>query len=247
MHLCDTPRAPQAKAVSDPLKKPLSLLCAGLEDVAKYTQGLASGAPTPAGPNAMRSHPELTRACAARRGARAAQLVPHREGLLAWRGASLPLAHAELSVSGCVRPCADIVPVLRFSQYTLILPASKQLPKACIRDKRGAAMCKLRRTVGVRLPADPVCDAILQALSRPLLCTSVRVQRPDSEPGSQWLADPARIRDELGSAVDFVVDAGLRAESPSTVVDLSGPMPRLLRRGKGDWCAPCACIRRHSG
>ena len=38
------PRAPQAKAVSDPLKKPLSLLCAGLEDVAKYTQGLASGA-----------------------------------------------------------------------------------------------------------------------------------------------------------------------------------------------------------
>ena len=127
-------------------------------------------------------------------------------------------------------------------QYTLILPASKQLPKACIRDKRGAAVCKLRRTVGVRLPADPVCDAILQALSRPLLCTSVRVQRPDSEPGSQWLADPARIRDELGSAVDFVVDAGLRAESPSTVVDLSGPMPRLLRRGKGDWCVPGVCL-----
>ena len=125
--------------------------------------------------------------------------------------------------------------------YTLILPASKQLPKACIRDKRGAAVCKLRRTVGVRLPADPVCDAILQGLSRPLLCTSVRVQRPD-EPGSQWLADPARIRDELGSAVDFVIDAGLRAGAPSTVVDLSGPMPRLLRRGKGDWCVSFAIV-----
>jgi tRNA A37 threonylcarbamoyladenosine synthetase subunit TsaC/SUA5/YrdC len=134
------------------------------------------------------------------------------------------------------------------AQYTLILPASKQLPKACIRDKRGAAVCKLRRTVGVRLPADPICDAILQGLSRPLLCTSVRVQRPDSEPGSQWLADPARIRDELGSSVDFVIDAGLRAVAPSTVVDLSGPMPRLLRRGKGDWCVFCEpCKLRCSG
>jgi tRNA A37 threonylcarbamoyladenosine synthetase subunit TsaC/SUA5/YrdC len=135
--------------------------------------------------------------------------------------------------------CADACILPWHAQYTLILPASKQLPKACIRDKRGAAVCKLRRTVGVRLPADPICDAILQGLSRPLLCTSVRVQRPDSEPGSQWLADPARIRDELGSSVDFVIDAGLRAVAPSTVVDLSGPMPRLLRRGKGDWCVFC--------
>ena len=50
------------------------------------------------------------------------------------------------------------------------------------------------------------------------------------------MADPARIRDAC-PGLDFVIDAGLRAESPSTVVDLSGPMPRLLRRGKGDWCA----------
>jgi hypothetical protein len=122
-------------------------------------------------------------------------------------------------------------------QYTLILPAGKALPKACIRDKRGAAVCKLRRTVGVRLPDDPVCAAILARLSRPLLCTSVRVQRPDNADASQWLADPARIRDALaGRGVDFIVDAGLRAVAPSTVVDLSGPMPRLLRRGKGDWC-----------
>ena len=35
------------------------------------------------------------------------------------------------------------------------------------------------------------------------------------------------------------MDAGLRAVAPSTVVDLSGPMPRVLRRGKGDWCAQC--------
>ena len=111
-------------------------------------------------------------------------------------------------------------------------------------------MCKLRRTVGVRLPDDPVCAAILARLPRPLLCTSVRVQHTDnpSADASQWLADPARIRDAMaGRGVDFIVDAGLRAEAPSTVVDLSGPMPRLLRRGKGDWCARChddgACVR----
>jgi hypothetical protein len=72
------------------------------------------------------------------------------------------------------------------------------------------------------------------------------VQRPDNADASQWLADPARIRDALaGRGVDFIVDAGLRAVAPSTVVDLSGAMPRLLRRGKGDWCvrAPARTAR----
>jgi hypothetical protein len=232
----------QAKAVSDPLKKPLSLLCAGLDDVAKYTQGLASGALTPRLSRCCTAE-ELTWACLQARGpaSRTCSASPRR----ACPAGCVPPALSEqclLFVSQLL-----LTPTSWLAQYTLILPASKQLPKACIRDKRGAAVCKLRRTVGVRLPADPICDAILQGLSRPLLCTSVRVQRPDSEPGSQWLADPARIRDELGSSVDFVIDAGLRAVAPSTVVDLSGPMPRLLRRGKGDWCACKPCELRCSG
>ena len=125
-------RSPQIKAVSNPLRKPLSLLCSGLEDIAKYTTGLPSGA-GPGQPNLFRI---------------AKQCLP--------------------------------------GGYTLILPAGKALPKACIRDRRGAAVCKLRRTVGVRLPDDPVCAAILAALPRPLLCTSVRVERPDNADASQW-------------------------------------------------------------
>ncbi len=149
------------------------------------------------------------------------------------------LAHAFRFCACACRHCFDAshCTLHRPQQYTLILPAGKALPKACIRDKRGAAVCKLRRTVGIRLPDDPVCSYILANLSRPLLCTSVRVARPEGAgDAAQWLADPARIRDALaGRGVDFIVDAGLRAVAPSTVVDLSGPMPRLLRRGKGDW------------
>lgn len=116
--------------------------------------------------------------------------------------------------------------------YTLILPASKTLPKNCILDKRGNVVCKLRRTVGVRMPDDPICQALLQQLDRPLLCTSVRVP---ADSGSLWLEDPADILDQYArSGISFVLNGGVRQAEPSTVIDLSVSEPKLLRQGKGD-------------
>ncbi|KAH7421334.1 hypothetical protein KP509_13G051500 [Ceratopteris richardii] len=125
--------------------------------------------------------------------------------------------------------------------YTFILPASKEMPKQCTNFGGGAESCAPRKSVGVRMPNDVICESILRELDGPLICTSVR--RPADD---DWLLDPAIILDTYGASegkegLDFVVDGGLRIADPSTVVDLTGAIPVLLRRGKGpveDWMLP---------
>ena len=103
--------------------------------------------------------------------------------------------------------------------YTFIFAASTEAPRIMLRK---------RRTVGIRLPDNPIALAILAAFGEPLLTTSVR--------GSQdeYLVDPATIDDDLGSQVELVVGGGPLATELSTIVDLSGPEPVIVRRGKGD-------------
>lgn len=122
--------------------------------------------------------------------------------------------------------------------YTFILPASKEMPKQCTNFGGNAASCAPRKSVGVRMPNDAICQAILKELDTPLICTSVR--RPSDD---EWMLDPVIISDTYGTSegkegVDFVVDGGVRIADPSTVVDMTGTKPVLLRRGKGvveDW------------
>ncbi|KAK9823103.1 hypothetical protein WJX72_000273 [[Myrmecia] bisecta] len=113
--------------------------------------------------------------------------------------------------------------------YTFILLASKQLPKQCVDYLTGKS--KTRRSVGVRLPADDICQALLSQLDRPLLCSSMYV---DQESPLR-LADAAVLADQYaGRGIDFVVDSGQRMAEGSTIIDLTGPEPQLLRQGKGD-------------
>ncbi|GAQ89873.1 hypothetical protein KFL_005720030 [Klebsormidium nitens] len=120
--------------------------------------------------------------------------------------------------------------------YTFILKASKALPKQCANFGGSlAASCAPRKSVGVRMPADPICAALLERLDRPLLCTSVRTKSEE-----EWMLDPVYIADEYKltkngeKGVDFVVDGGQRMATPSTVVDMTGATPLLLRQGKGE-------------
>ncbi len=106
--------------------------------------------------------------------------------------------------------------------YTFIFAASTEVPRVMLRK---------RRTVGIRLPDSPIVQAVLAELGQPLLTTSVRGQR------DEFLLDPAAIEDDLDGQVDLVVDGGLLANEPSTVVDLSGPEPVIVREGKGDVAA----------
>ncbi|CAM6092215.1 unnamed protein product [Calypogeia fissa] len=123
--------------------------------------------------------------------------------------------------------------------YTFILPASKEMPKQCTTFGGSAALsCAPRKSVGVRMPNDEICKAILEKLDEPLLCTSVK--RPADD---EWMLDPVIISDTYGASdgregLDFVVDGGIRVADPSTVVDMTGAKPVLLRPGKGiveDW------------
>ncbi|XP_020554256.1 uncharacterized protein LOC105176245 isoform X2 [Sesamum indicum] len=113
--------------------------------------------------------------------------------------------------------------------YTFILTASKELPKQCIRYGTTASKYASRKNVGVRIPDDPVCQAILEKMEAPLISTSVK-----SPKENEWMLDPVVIADVYGpEGLDFVVAAGTRVADPSTVVDMTGSLPRIIRQGKG--------------
>uniref|UniRef100_A0A0D9XA48 Threonylcarbamoyl-AMP synthase n=1 Tax=Leersia perrieri TaxID=77586 RepID=A0A0D9XA48_9ORYZ len=97
--------------------------------------------------------------------------------------------------------------------YTFILPATKELPKQCIRHGSSTRYAK-RRQVGVRLPNDPICEAILQNLDEPLICTSVKSVSED-----EWILDPVIIADiyePQGPKLDWMVAEDEEQESRPT-------------------------------
>lgn len=102
--------------------------------------------------------------------------------------------------------------------YTFILQASAEVPRQVLRG---------RKTIGVRVPDQPLVLAILEELGEPLLTTSVT----DDEGG--FVNDPLAIEERLGGVVDVVVDAGPCSTDPSTIVDLTSGSPEILRVGKG--------------
>ncbi|CAK7328313.1 unnamed protein product [Dovyalis caffra] len=113
--------------------------------------------------------------------------------------------------------------------YTFILTASKELPKQCVRYGTTTAKYASRKNVGVRMPDDAICQAILEKMDSPLISTSVR-----SPKENEWMVDPVVIADIYGpEGLDFVVDGGIRVADPSTVVDMTGSSPKIIRQGKG--------------
>ena len=105
--------------------------------------------------------------------------------------------------------------------YTFILDATKEVPKRLQHPKRN--------TVGLRIPDHPVALALLEELGEPLLSTSLIL------PGEEMtMHDAEEIRDVLGNQVDLVIDGGMVGLDPTTVIDLTGEVPILIRRGKGD-------------
>jgi tRNA A37 threonylcarbamoyladenosine synthetase subunit TsaC/SUA5/YrdC len=78
------------------------------------------------------------------------------------------------------------------------------------------------------MPANPIALALLEELDEPLLSTSIR------NPDDDFVNDPEEIERTLGDRVDVVIDGGVLLPVPSTVVDLSGDEPVLIREGKGD-------------
>ena len=104
--------------------------------------------------------------------------------------------------------------------YTFILPASKQVPKI-LQNKKS--------TIGLRVPDNNICCAILEELGNPILSTSL--------PGEmvEEYTDPEIIEENFGNRVDIVIDGGIGGMIPSTVVDCTSDEWVITRQGLGQW------------
>ncbi len=104
--------------------------------------------------------------------------------------------------------------------YTFILEGTKELPRRVLHPKR--------KTIGLRIPDHKLTLALLEALDEPLL-TSTLILAGDSEP----LTDADEIEARIGKLIDLVVDAGACGSQATSVINLVGALPELVRAGRG--------------
>lgn len=105
--------------------------------------------------------------------------------------------------------------------YTFILEATKEVPRRLQHPKRS--------TIGIRIPDHPVALALLEELDEPLLSSTLIL--PDAH---HPLTDVEEIRELLERRVDLIIEGGAVGLDPTTVIDLTGDEPELVRQGKGD-------------
>ncbi|NWN92183.1 threonylcarbamoyl-AMP synthase [Marinobacter adhaerens] len=105
--------------------------------------------------------------------------------------------------------------------YTFILDATSEVPRRLLHPKR--------RTIGVRVPDNAICHALLGELGGPIM-SSTLILPGESDP----MTDAEDIRDVLGGQLDLVIDGGFCGMEPTTVVSFTGEVPEVTRVGKGD-------------
>lgn len=105
--------------------------------------------------------------------------------------------------------------------YTFVLEASREVPKRLMHPKR--------KTIGIRVPANNIIRELLAELNEPLMSTSLII------PGDELpLSDPYDIRQSLEHAVDLVIDGGYCGLEATTVIDMTGEVPEIIRAAAGD-------------
>ncbi len=105
--------------------------------------------------------------------------------------------------------------------YTFILHASREVPRRMQNPRR--------KTIGLRVPRHPITQSLLESLGEPLMSSTLLL------PGDELpLTDSREIVERLDSQVDLVIDGGYCGLEPTTVLDLTGETPNVLRHGRGD-------------
>ncbi|MGV3740921.1 MAG: L-threonylcarbamoyladenylate synthase [Burkholderiaceae bacterium] len=105
--------------------------------------------------------------------------------------------------------------------YTFILEATKEVPRRLSHPSR--------KTIGLRIPENPIALALLEELGQPLLSTTLIL--PDEE---DPLNDPEEIRSRIERQIELIIDGGACGLDPTSVVDLTDDEPVLVRQGRGD-------------
>ena len=116
-------------------------------------------------------------------------------------------------------PTFRILKQLLPGPYTVLLPASREVPR----------YLQNKQVVGLRIPESAFCRALVARLGEPIITTSATL------PDQPVLNTAWELEEELGHALDLVVDCGQPLGVPSTIVDLSADEPALLREGAGPW------------
>ncbi|MFH0803014.1 MAG: L-threonylcarbamoyladenylate synthase [bacterium] len=131
--------------------------------------------------------------------------------------------------------CSDLKEISRYAQvgnfayrmmkhllpgpYTFLLAATRIVPKM---------MLTKRRTVGIRVPNNEIVLSIVRELGNPIISTSASLYK------DEILSDPEEIGKNFGPSLDLIIDGGKLVSELSSVVDLSGEPPIIIREGKGD-------------
>lgn len=105
--------------------------------------------------------------------------------------------------------------------FTFVLHSNNQVPKMFKNRKR---------TIGVRVPGHNIPLAIVEELGRPILTTSLK----SDDEVLEYFTNPEDIYDDFKKIVDIVIDGGICGNNPSTIVDCTGDLPEIIRKGAGD-------------
>ncbi|WP_292037670.1 L-threonylcarbamoyladenylate synthase [Massilia sp. UBA6681] len=105
--------------------------------------------------------------------------------------------------------------------YTVILEATREVPRRLSHPSR--------KTIGVRVPENQIMLALIEELGEPLIGTTLQLPGDD-----HMLSDPDEVLERLGKQIELVIDGGAGTLEATTVIDLTGPAPELVREGRGD-------------
>jgi len=105
--------------------------------------------------------------------------------------------------------------------YTFILQATSEVPRRLMHPKR--------RTIGIRIPSNPIAQMLLEEHREPIMSSTLILPGDDMP-----MTDPYEIREILEHQVDLVIDGGYCGLEPTTVVDMTGDVPEISRKGEGD-------------
>lgn len=104
---------------------------------------------------------------------------------------------------------------------TFILNATKDVPKKLAHAKK--------KTIGIRVPSNPIAQALLEAMDEPILTSSLILPTHD-----HILDDPFDIEELLGSQIDGLINAGIKTTKLTTIVDMTSSQPEIIRQGAAD-------------
>lgn len=104
---------------------------------------------------------------------------------------------------------------------TFILPATSEVPRRLLHPKK--------KTIGIRIPTNPICQALLEELNEPLLTSTLILPGQDMP-----FDDPYDIEMQLGKQIDVFIDGGVSSRGVTSIIDLSGDYPVVVREGMGN-------------